>query len=734
MRTRFLFSALTLGVAACTTTPRTDDRDSAIDASTDAPVEPMDSARAYEPEPFAPTERTRAYCGSADDAVIEARITDALRSLTRAEKRALMGGAALGRVEGVWLVRGVARLNVPGFRMIDGPRGVAVAPPHHATAFPTASLRGASWDPSLEERVARAIADETRAMGANVLLAPTMNVLRHPRWGRAQETYSEDTWHMGSMAVAFVRGAQSRGVLTSLKHFAANSIEDTRHTVDVQMDERTLREVYLPHFRRAIHESNAASVMAGYNQLNGRYCDLNGHLLTDILRGEWGFEGFVMSDWVLGTHGSVESVRAGLDLEMPVLNEYAALSSAVSMGLITEHEIDRSLRRMLRAQWCYGLDSRTYENHPELRETADTLALAREAARRGIVLLKNEPVAGRALLPLDTATVRSIVVLGRAANIANIGDRGSSAVSPSATVTALQGLTQRAGMSATVTAIDAATLSAAARAQVRAADVVIVVTGNVERDEGEGEIAAGDRASMELPSEETALIRDALAENPRTVVVLEGGSAITTASWDANVAALLWAGYPGARGGEAIADIVFGDAAPSGRLPFSMPESEGDLPAFDNASARVAYGYLHGYRHLQATRRAPRYAFGFGLGYSAVSYESIAVASSAVSATDVIEARVTVRNTGARSMRETAQLYVAAMGSTIMRAPMDLRAFEQREIAAGASETVTLRVPVSELAVWDEGSRSMRVEPGTYELRVGPDSERTPLRATITVR
>jgi beta-glucosidase len=693
----------------------------------------MDSgARAYEPEPFEPTAQSRAYCAGGDDDAIERRITEALRSLSRGEKRALMAGASLGRVEGIWLVRGNARLGIPGFRMIDGPRGVAVAPPHRATAFATASLRGASFDVALEERVGAAIADEARAMGANVLLAPTMNVLRHPRWGRAQETYSEDSWHMGSMSVAFVRGVQSRGVLATLKHFAANSIEDTRHTVDVQMDDRTLREVYLPHFRRAIHEANAASVMTGYNRLQGRYCDLHRGLLTDILRAEWGFQGFVMSDWVLGTHGSVESVRAGLDLEMPQMVEFTALGSAISGGLISEHEIDRSLRRMLRAQWCYGLDQRAYSNVPTERETAAHLALARESARRGIVLLANRTVRGATALPLDAASVRSIVVMGRAATVGNIGDRGSSAVIPSAVVTAAQGLTARAGSAITVHTL--AALDASALALVRAADAVVIVTGNLEADEGEGEIAAGDRASMALPEAEVALVRAVSAENPRTVVVLEGGSAITTSEWDTAVGALLWAGYPGAQGGHAIADVLFGDHDPSGRLPFSMPEREADLPAFDNRSERVTYGYLQGYRHLQAARTAPRYAFGFGLSYSSVAYESVSLASSTVAIDGTIEARVTVRNTGARPARETAQLYVAAVGSTIVRAPMDLRAFDQREIAGGASAELTLRVPVRELAVWDEAARVMRVEAGTYELRVGPSSEDTPLRAMITVR
>jgi beta-glucosidase len=230
------------------------------------------------------------------------------------------------------------------------------------------------------------------------------------------------------------------------------------------------------------------------------------------------------------------------------------------------------------------------------------------------------------------------------------------------------------------------------------------------------------------------LLREVLAANPRTIVVLEGGSAIVTSPWDSAASALLWAGYPGAQGGHAIADVLFGDVGPSGRLPFSMPVREEDLVRFDNTSATVTYEYLHGYRHLQAQRVQPRFAFGYGLSYSTVAYESLAVAASEVSATDTIEATVTVRNTGARSARETAQLYVAAVGSTIERAPMDLRAFAQQEIAAGASAALVLRVPVRELAIWDEGARAMRVEPGTYELRVGPDSERTPLRATITVR
>lgn len=735
-----------LAIAGCQRTNNSDASDAGIDGAAQdaassedvtASDQAMDSGRNYEPEAFVPTEQTRAYCAGRDAAssdAIEARITELLRSLTRNEKRALMSGAGLGRIEGVWQVRGVSRLNIPGFRMIDGPRGVAVTGANRATAFATASLRGASWDPSLEERVGQAMADEARSVGANVLLAPTMNILRHPRWGRAQETYGEDSWHMGSMAGAFVRGVQSRGVLASLKHYAANSIEDTRHTVDVQMSERTLREVYLPHFRRAIHEGNAASVMAGYNQLLGRYCDQNSLILTDILRTEWGFSGFVMSDWVLGTHGAVDSVRAGLDLEMPSQLEFAALGSALSSGSIAEHEIDRSLRRMLRAQLCYALGERSYSNDPTARETAAHLALARESARRGIVLLANRPVMGAPVLPLSASALRSVVVMGRAANVANIGDRGSSAVIPSAVVTALDAMRARAGAQFTVTHVMGSALDDGTRAIVRDASAVLFVTGNIEADEGEADIAAGDRASMSLPPGEESLLREVLATNARTIVLLEGGSAILTAPWDSAANAMLWAGYPGAQGGLAITDVLFGDVEPAGRLPFSMPVREEDLVPFDNTSTRVTYEYLHGYRHLQAQRRSPRFAFGFGLSYSTVAYESLSLASNRVSATDTIEATVTVRNTGARAARETAQLYVSAQGSMIERAPMDLRAFAQQEIAPGAVATMVLRIPARELAIWDETTRVMRVEPGSYELRVGSSSEDTPLRATVEVR
>lgn len=676
-------------------------------------------ARVHTPAAFEPTEATRAYCPRDDDAV-EARITDALLRLPPAEKVALMHGAAGRVVNGAWLVAGNARLGLPGLRMLDGPRGVSAFTGLRATAFPVAMMRGATWDPALEERVGRAMAREIRAAGADTLLAPTVNILRHPRWGRAQETYSEDTMHLGEMGVAFIRGVQAEGVLASVKHLAANSIEDSRHRVDVQMDQRTLREVYLPHFRRAVVDARAASVMSAYNRLGGLFCDLNHDLLTNILKNEWGFAGFVESDWFLGTHASVESVRAGLDVEMPAGLHYAKLTDAMARGEIDEAEIDASVRRILRAQLCYGLDERTPAVDDTARETPEHLSLAREVARRGIVLLRNTLVGDAPALPLSLGAGDSIAVLGRNADVESIGDLGSSQVLPTDVITAVEGLRARAGEGVAVTRVEGTGgLDAAGEATVRAARAAIIVTGLGAEDEGESDIGAGDRERLALAPDEVALIRAVAAVQPRTIVILEGGAAILTAEWDAAPAALLFAFYPGAQGGHALADVIFGDHAPSGRLPFSIPVAEADLPPFDSVSDTVTYGYLHGYRYLERAGVAARFPFGFGLSYTRFDYADLRLSSDRMAADGTIEATVHVSNVGERAGVETVELYVAALGSSVERAPQDLRAFSQVELGPGEARDVVLSLPAADLAYWDEAAHRFVVEPLEYELRVG---------------
>ena len=612
---RFVLLLSCLSLLACGDDDGLEDAgpDAALgDADTDAPV---DAPRMYEPEPFVPTDATYAYCPLERDAVdaVEARITELLRVLSVREKVRLMHGAALTLRNGTWEVDGHPDHGIPGLHMLDGPRGLSAFTEKNGTAFPVAMMRGATWDPELERRVGAAMAREHRSAGADVLLAPTINILRHPQWGRAQETYSEDVMHLGEMGVAFIEGVQSEGVLASAKHFAANSIEDSRHSVDVRVDERTLHEIYLPHFLRAVQEAQVASVMSAYNQVNGQYADVNGPLLTDILKTDWGFQGFVESDWFLGTHGDVESVRAGLDIEMPTGSNFRRLPQRVDEGAIEEREIDRSVRRILRAQFCYGLEGRDRADDPSARETTAHLALAREVAVRGAVLLRNEIPEGDAEPLLPLATSQTLAVVGALADQWNIGDTGSSNVLPSDVVTVLEGLRARFD----VTPVE--TLDAAGRAAVQAAAVAVVVVGLTAEDEGEATIGAGDRETLELSAADLALIAETAGLHDRVVVVVEGGATVLM-EWADTVESILFAFYPGSEGGHAIADLLSGDAAPSGRLPFSIPRAESDLPAWQPAPMSTTYDYFHGYRHLQNEGAEPRYPFGFGLSYTTFSY------------------------------------------------------------------------------------------------------------------
>ncbi|MFO0629581.1 MAG: glycoside hydrolase family 3 N-terminal domain-containing protein [Polyangiales bacterium] len=700
---------------------------SGVDGGVDGGV---DATVGYEPARFTPTAATRSYCRGADDDAVEARITDLLRALPVDEKVRLLAGAGVVAMDRSWRVPGIESLRVPGLRMLDGPRGLSAVTRAPATVFPVAMARGCAWDPSLERRVGEAIAEEVRSVGADVLLAPTMNVLRHPRWGRAQETYGEDPTHLGEMAVAFIEGAQSRGVLASAKHYAANSIENTRHSVDVRMDERTLREVYLPHFRRAVVEARVASVMTAYNRVNGAWADQSTHLLRDILKGEWGFAGFVESDWILGTHGASSSVRAGLDLEMPSPLNFRRLPAEIAAGMLTVRELDDSVRRVLRAQFCYGLDARPFvADDPGRRGTAAHRALAREAARAGLVLLRNERVGERPALPFGPE-VRRLAVLGRNADVENLGDRGSSNVVAAEVVTALEGLRTRAG----VTVTHVTTLDDAGEAAVREADAVVVVTGLQADDEGEGEIGAGDRASLALRESEIARIRGAAALNPRVVVVLQAGAAVTVDPWNDEVEAVLFTGYPGEEGGHALAEVLFGEASPAGRLPFVIPVREADLGDFDNTSPTVTYGYLHGYRLLASRGVRARYDFGHGLTYTRFAHRDVRASTGEVTLGGVVEVSVEVRNEGAARGVDVVQVYASAEGATVLRAPRDLRGFARVELDPGESRRVTVTVRGADLARWDEAGARWVLDPGRYTLRVGAHATDEGVTTVVTAR
>jgi beta-glucosidase len=671
------------------------------------------AARAPEPD--------AAFCRD-DAAAVERRVDDLLAQMTLDEKIEQMHGS--GFSDGMWRTPANERLGLPGFGMLDGPRGVSLLA-GEATSFPVAAARGATWDPALEERVGEAIGAEMRAKGASVLLAPTLNLLRHPRWGRAQETYGEDPLQIGRMGVGFIRGAQ-RHVVATAKHYALNSIEDTRLVVDVRVDERTLREIYLPHFRMAVQEGHVGAVMAAYNKVNGQYCAENYHLLHEILKDDWGFPGFVMSDWFVGTRSTLISAWAGLDVEMPVPVYYGdPLEASVEGGAVPPWVVDEAVRRILRTMLCFRLDSDPPVPAPDVVQSPAHLDLALEVARKSIVLLRN---AG-ATLPLDG--VASLAVVGDQADTPSLGDTGSSVVTPSFAISPLEGIRARA-RGTTVTHVAGPPLAADDRTAVAAADAAIVFVSLGSADEGEGSRESGDRFGLGLAPEQDALIAEVAALNPRTVVVLEGGSAITM-PWLDDVGAVLMAWYPGQLGGEALGDILFGDVNPSGRLPVSFPRAEADLPPFDNRNIRVPYGYFHGYRWLDRRGVAPLFPFGFGLSYTTFAYTNLVLSSATLPTDGRLTMTVDVTNTGGMAGDTVVQLYVGARGSRVERARRELRDFARVHLDPGETRTVALGVAAADLAYWDRSRSAWVVEPIVYEVRVGSSSRDLPLRDTVAV-
>jgi len=659
---------------------------------------------------------------------LESRVEALLSVMSLEEKVEQMYGTPPNDGSGLSATAPNARLGIPGFRMVDGMRGVGAAT-GNATTFPVGSARGATFDPALEGQVAAAIGAEARSRGANVLLAPTINLLRHPRWGRAQETYGEDTFHVGAMAAAFVAGAQEQ-VITATKHFALYSIEDTRLTVNVQADDRTVREVYLPHFERAV-EAGTGAVMSAYNRVNGAYCSENRPLLGEILDGDWGFDGFVVSDWTFGTRSTVPAAEAGLDVEMPAAHYYGLpLLQAVVGGALPLSDVDDAVRRVLRAKLRFGIFDGRPALDPALEiESAAHTALARQVEREAIVLLQNEGAA----LPIDRAATRQIAVVGALAATANTGDTGSSSTRSSYVVTPLAGIQALAGPSTTVVDLSRDVLAPADEAAVAASDVAVVVVGLTSADEGEAGLGAGDRKSLDLSPAHLALVADVASHNPRTVVVLEGSGALVVEPFVEIVPAILMAWYPGLEGGNALAEVLFGDVNPSGKLPVSFPVSEGQLPPFVNDQAQVTYGFLHGYRYLDTAAEDPRFPFGFGLSYTTFSFANLSLDRASAAPGATVHVSVEVTNEGPVAGDEVVELYASYPGSAVPRAVRELKGFARVSIDPGATATVGLDLPVNDLAYWDSTRGAFSVEPLTYTLSVGDSSRSLPLSASLAV-
>ena len=690
------------------------------------------------------------------------------------------------------------RLGLGGLHFVDGPRGVVLK--GGATTFPVPMARGATWNPELEQRIGEAMAREARSFGANWVAAVCVNLLRHPGWGRAQETYGEDPVHVGAMGAACTRGLE-RHAIACVKHLALNSIDSSRFLVDVRVSKRVLHELYLPQFRECV-EAGAGSVMSAYNRVNGIWCGEHGELLQSILRNRWGFKGFVVSDFIFGIHDGVASLLAGLDLEMPFPMVFeGCLAKALASGHLPLERVDAAALRLLEAQ--LGLPEGDY---PEsLRSCPAHRALAREAAVESIVLLRNQSVARPSqsnpsqsnpepVLPFIGLT--SLAVIGSLAARVNLGDRGSSDTrpAPGSVVTPLEGL-RRAAPQLRIEASESDDPSVAAALAARC-DAALVVAGLDWQLEGEhihpgdlgpilemippprgllqllgrrrlmpywtplaqsiawitsqgsarqgGDFAASDRTDLRLPPDQVALIRRVAAANPRTVVVLMGGGGMLTGEWHNEVAGLLLLWYPGQEGGHALADVLLGRVSPSGRMPFALPTSADQLPSFEPRAERVDYDLWHGYRRLGRAGQSAAFPFGYGLSYSTFEYTQVHVAMTPPATTagpdrdqGAIDVGVTVRNSGAMEAAEVVQIYLEPPAQALERPPRSLVAFARVPLAAGASQRLTLTIPLRRLAFFDVARDGFALEAGVHRLVVARHSDdpglvcELPLQATF---
>jgi beta-glucosidase len=651
------------------------------------------------------------------------------------------------------------RLNIPAYAFSDGPRGVRANKKRTrgdklgVTSFPVSMARGASWDIELESQIYDVIAKEMRASGINYTGTPTINLLRHPGWGRAQEAYSEDPWLMGEFGLAAVNALQHHNVMSCAKHFALNSIENSRFFVDVEVDERTLREVYLPHFKKVVQEGNVASLMSAYNKVQGEYAGNNKYLLTDILRDEWGFEGFVSSDWFFGTHDAIASIQAGLNVEMPYQRVFQedTIKQGIKDGQISETDIDELVFDILKTQLKFGLAQDPIAYPDSIIATRYSIELTRIAAEKSMVLLKNSTIESsdnsrQSVLPLSTERNQTVAVIGRLADIENLGDTGSSKTTEPYVVTPFEGIRDYNKKLGNKVILDDASDLSASKKLAKNSDQVIVVVGYTYIDEGEFLVESdaakkaaetgkaltpkphgGDRESLKLLPEDEALIQTLAKTNDNLVVVYVGGSAIDLSAWDTQVPAILFSWYSGMEGGNALANVLYGDVNPSGKLPFSIAKKESDYPYFTPYTEKITYGYYHGYTLFDKENIEPAYPFGFGLSYSKYDYSDLVVNTPKLTEADTLNVSVTITNSGQIAGEEVVQLYLGFDNSSVDRPVKLLRAFDKVHFEAGESKTLELAVKAKDMAWYNPEAKAWQVEQMTYQVYVGGSSAKKDL-------
>lgn len=640
-------------------------------------------------------------------------ISEIISQMTLQEKIAFCTGADF------WRSKALPHLGVPAIKMSDGPHGlrcqegeadmIGVNKSLPATCFPTAVTAGATWNRELYAAEGKAIGQEALAAGVSVVLGPGCNIKRNPLGGRNFEYISEDPYQAGNMAAAFIRGQQSTGVASSLKHFAANSQEYKRQNGDSQMDERTLREIYLAAFETAVKEGRPGTVMCAYNKINGVHCSDSKDLLTDILRTEWGFDGMVVTDWG-ALNDRIKGFQAGCDLNMPGGSRFMerATMEAVKNGDLSEADIDASVERILK------LVEQSQTVKPAAVDWEAHHALAQAVAEQGAVLLKNE----EKILPLSTS---DLVLIGHMAKEMRYQGTGSSHINPTKLVNLTDAMPEVPFIACCDTQgnVTEDSLKEAVQAA-KAHEIAIVVAGLPEAYESE----AFDREHMGLPEGHNRMIEAVAAANSNTVVVLLGGSAMEL-PWADKVKAILYMGLPGQAGGQAIANLLTGKANPSGKLTETWPISYSDVISRDTFGKRnVEYreGIYVGYRYYDKAEKAVRYPFGYGLSYTTFTYSDLKVDGRAVS--------VCVTNSGAVKGAEVTQLYIAPPKNGLFRPEKELKGFARVELKPGESKTIEFSLDDRSFAVWNDG---WTIPGGTYTVQIGASSRDIRLKTEIEV-
>jgi beta-glucosidase len=664
--------------------------------------------------------------------------------------------------------------NIRGYQYRDAGRGLNLdarqeGRPYmnnYSTAFPAASARGASFDLDLEYRLGQAMGDETTASQNTMLLAPCMNVLRHPFWGRSQETYGEDVFHLGRMASALTAGIQNY-IAACAKHYAGNNIENGRANNNAQMDEQTLREIYGRHFEMVVKDGGVSCVMASYNSVNGTKATQNKHLLTDILRTDFGFRGVVLSDWwampgdqnfpssAVAQSNATGAVKAGLDIEVPWILNFAQLQAAVTAGDLTQADINASAARILEQKFRFksallngpiGLKTPTSTmTAGSITNNMDHIELAREAAVKSMVLVKNE----NKNLPIKTdGTIKSVAVVGLKVPYTlqsttpltgsidfavdqPIGDRGSSRVNPdpAQVVGPTAGLTAVA-MKHNITVTSGNTAAAAANA-----DFVVVMVGLTPGDEGEEYAipAGGDRASLNLPAQQDKLVTDVAALGKPMVVVIESGG-IVNMPWLASVPSVVMAFYPGMRGGQALGQLLFGEANFGGKMPVAWAK-ESDLPPFKDTATTTKMDYFLGYRYFDKNNITPIFPFGHGLSYTTFTFANLNVPCLDVTKNGVVNVTVDITNDTPVAGDTTAFLFVSYPNTTARRSVKELKGFYRVSLPGNTGKRVTIPLRVSDLKYWNgDANGSWVVESGNVNIMVGPDAAHLTLMATLPVK